>query len=373
MKFNKSVFLLIFIAASNLLPIQAQNLKMPANGVNYKCLAGRSLGVTDIEVKWNAPGVKGREGKIWGTDIAYFGTTILGFGSNVASPWRAGADESTNISFSTDVLVNGKLLSAGKYGFFMELGQDSCTLIFNKNTQGWGSYFYDRRQDVLRVKTAPIKNMPQSKERLEYTFSNQMDNSIEVALEWEYWRIPMKVEVDLNKTSLASIRSQLSSALGFDAPSLVAGAKWCLDNEVNYDEALNWINTATNSNFGGINTFNSLSVKAGLLEKLNQKEEAANTMSSAYEVATAIELHQYGRQLLNQKKINEAKEVFEKNYKKNSGAWPTNVGMMRVYSALGDYKKALDYARLALVQAPDEVNKKNLERSISTLESGKAL
>lgn len=183
----------------------------------------------------------------------------------------------------------------------------------------------------------------------------------------------MKVEVDLNKTSLASIRSQLSSALGFDAPSLVAGAKWCLDNEVNYDEALNWINTATNSNFGGINTFNSLSVKAGLLEKLNQKEEAANTMSSAYEVATAIELHQYGRQLLNQKKINEAKEVFEKNYKKNSGAWPTNVGMMRVYSALGDYKKALDYARLALVQAPDEVNKKNLERSISTLESGKAL
>lgn len=65
--------------------------------------------------------------------------------------------------------------------------------------------------------------------------------------------------------------------------------------------------------------------------------------------------------------------VFERNFKQNKGAWPTNVGMMRGYSALGNYKKALEHAKLAVVQAPDEVNKKNLEQAVKTLEAGKPL
>ena len=116
----------------------AQLLSLPNSDVNYKCKTGRKLGVTDIDINWNAPGVKGREGKIWGTSIAHYGFTVLGFGSNTESPWRAGADENTTISFSTDVTINGQKLPAGKYGFFIALYPDSCTLIFSKNTAGWG-------------------------------------------------------------------------------------------------------------------------------------------------------------------------------------------------------------------------------------------
>lgn len=39
--------------------------------------------------------------------------------SSKSSPWRAGANESTTIDFSTDVLIEGKALPAGKYGFFI--------------------------------------------------------------------------------------------------------------------------------------------------------------------------------------------------------------------------------------------------------------
>ncbi len=145
----------------------AQLLKLPEGGVNFKCNAGRQVGMTDIDIHWNAPGVKGREGKIWGTGIANYGFEVLGFGSNVASPWRAGANESTTISFSTDVTINGKHLPAGKYGFFIALYPDSCTLIFNKNTEGWGSYFYNSSMDVLRVSAIQEKGIKQSKERLE--------------------------------------------------------------------------------------------------------------------------------------------------------------------------------------------------------------
>ena len=351
----------------------AQSLLLPDGGVNFKSLAGRRIGLTDIEIHWDAPGVKGREGKIWGTSVANYGFEVLGFGSNVASPWRAGANESTTISFSTDVSINGKKLSAGTYGFFIALYPDSCTLIFNKNTKGWGSYFYDSGQDVLRVKTIQQKNLPESRERLDYTFSKQNDHSVEVALEWEKWRIPFVVEVDLTQTTLASIKTQMSGALGFDPPSLQAAASWCLQNNVNFDQALNWANSAVDPNLGGLRTFTALSTKAGLLEKLKRQSEADQLMKEALDVATTFELHQYGRRLLNQNKVKEAMEIFQKNFDKYKGAWPTHVGLMRGYSAMGDLKKALEHAKLALAQAPDPGNKGALEQAVQKLSEGKAL
>lgn len=227
--------------------------------------------------------------------------------------------------------------------------------------------------DVMRVTTHQQKDVKESKERLDYTFSNQTDRAVEVALEWEKWRIPFKVEVDLLNTTLASIRSQLSGAMGFDPPSLEAAASWCLQNNVNYEEALGWINVVVDPNLGRVNTFHALSTKAGLLAKLNKTAESDKIMQAALENASALEMHSYGRQLLAEKRVKEAMVVFEKNYKKYKGAWPTNGGMMRGYSAMGDFKKALEYAKLALAQAPNEENKKFLEQAIKTLESGKPL
>jgi tetratricopeptide (TPR) repeat protein len=367
----KTLFLLTFLLID--LVAGAQMLQLPDGGVNHKSKTGRRVGVTDIEINWNAPGVKGREGNIWGTSTAPYGFTVLGYGSYMASPWRAGANESTTISFSTDVTINGKLLAAGKYGFFIALYPDSCTLIFNRNTAGWGSYFYKSELDVLRVTAHQQKDIKESKERLNYTFSNQTDRSVEVALEWERWRIPFHVEADLINTTLESIRTQLSGAMGFDPPGLEAAATWCLQNNVNYEEALGWINVVVDPNLGRVNSFNALSTKAGLLDKLNKKQEADKIMQVALENATVNEMHGYGRYLLAQKRVNEAMAVFEKNYKKYKGAWPTNGGMMRGYSANGDLKKALEHAKIALDQAPNQESKRAIEQAIKTLESGKAL
>ena len=103
---TKKLLFTLIIAVIYVNNCYGQALRIPQNS-NFPSSAGRKVGVTEIEVKWNAPGVKGREGKFWGTDIAYFGTSVLGFGSNMESPWRAGADECTTISFSTDVTING--------------------------------------------------------------------------------------------------------------------------------------------------------------------------------------------------------------------------------------------------------------------------
>lgn len=349
-----------------------QALRIPQN-TNLSCMTGRRVGVTDIQINYNAPGVKGREGKIYGTSIVHYGYAVLGFGSETASPWRAGADECTVMSFSTDVTINGQKLPAGKYAFFIEVQPDSSVLIFNKNTQEWGSYFYRKDLDVMRVTTVQQKNRPVMQERLAYNFSNETDHSVDINLDWERWSFPIHVEVDLKKTVLEDIRRQMSGAIGFDPPSLEAAAQWCVANDINYDEALTWISSATNPQLGGRNTFAALSTKARILSKMGKDKEAKDIMNTAMDNATALELHGYGRQLLSEKKLPEALAVFQKNYDKNKGAWPTNAGLMRVYSAMGDYKKALTYAKVAVQQAPDEQTKKIMEAAVKTLEEGKAL
>ena len=47
------------------------------------------------------------------------------------------------------------------------------------------------------------------------------------------------------------------------------------------------------------------------------------------------------------------------------------MGLVRAYSAKGDYKNALKSIKLAQAQAPDQVNKDQITRMIPMLESGK--
>lgn len=369
---KKYLLSLVLLPAMYLQDANGQALRIPDN-TNFVCMAGRKIGVTDIVIHYSAPGVKGREGKIYGTNVVPFGYEVLGFGSNVPSPWRAGADECTTMSFSTAVMINGKKLPAGTYAFFIEVHEDSSILIFNKNNKEWGSYFYRKELDVLHVSTVQRKNLSALQERLAYNFSNQTDRSVDINLDWERWSFPIKVAVDLKNTVLENIREQMSGAIGFDPASLEAAARWCVDNDTNYNEALNWINSAVDPRLGGLATFNALSTKARILKKQGNEKESAEMMNTALDKATVQELHGYGRQLLNEKKLQEAFDVFQKNYTKNKGAWPTNAGMMRIYSAMGNYKKAAEHAKAALLQAPDEQNKKFLEAAIKTLEEGKPL
>ena len=83
---------------------------------------------------------------------------------------------------------------------------------------------------------------------------------------------------------------------------------------------------------------------------------------------TALQLHGYGRQLINDGKTDKAMEVFKFNYERFKGAWPTEVGMARGYSALGNFKMALSHAKNAVQQAPDKFNKENMIKAVEKLE-----
>ncbi len=230
----------------------AQNLTTPANGGNKKASVSERIGITDVTIHYDRPGVKGREGKIW-NNLVHIGFMDLGFGTSKFAPWRAGANENTTITFSTPVIIEGKPLATGTYGFFIAMGDGDATLIFSKNNSSWGSFFYDSTEDVLRVnvKTAPLN---ESVEWLKYEFMNETDNSAVVALEWEKLKIPFKVEVDYPKTQLALMKEELRSDKGFSPNTWVQAAQFAAANN-DLEDALTWSDYSINGVFVGKRIF----------------------------------------------------------------------------------------------------------------------
>jgi hypothetical protein len=142
----------------------------------------QTVGFTDIKIDYNRPGVKGRE--IWGGLVPY------------EKVWRAGANEATKFTFSTDVNINGVTLKAGSYSFFVIPTKDKWTLIFNNVADQWGAFEYNEAEDALRFEVTPEEGCMQ--EWLVYTITKTSENSAVVKLEWEKLTVPFTIEVSLN-------------------------------------------------------------------------------------------------------------------------------------------------------------------------------
>lgn len=348
----------------------AQLTTAPQGG-NRKAMVSENIGITNITIQYGRPGVKGREGKIWG-DLVHKGFADLGFGTSKNAPWRAGANENTVIEFTTPVMVEGKSLPAGKYGLFIAYDPEASTLILSKNYTSWGSFFYDDKEDALRVTIKPVP-LDKSVEWLKYEFLHETDSSATIALAWEKLMFPFRVATDHINLQLESFRRELRSDKSFNVgwQTWNQAANYCIVNNVNLEEALAWSEHSISGPFIGQKNFNTLSTKAQLLSKLNRPAEAEAAMKEALPMGSANQIHAYARQLLQQKKSKEAFDAFKLNYDKNPNTFTTNVGMMRGYSALSNYKKAVEYAQKALPQAPDKLNKDNVERMLKMLQEGK--
>jgi hypothetical protein len=344
-------------------------ITMPPAGGNKKASVSERIGITDVTIHYDRPAVNGREGKIWG-GVVHYGFVDLDYGTSKAAPWRAGANENTTIEFTTEVTIEGKTLPEGKYGFFIGMGADKATLVFSKFNTAWGSFYYDPKDDALRV-DVPVLKLNESVERLKYEFGDQTENSAVISLQWEKVKIPFKVSVDLQKEQIAAFRRDFNSGMFYRYwQNMHTAANYCLVNNINLEEGLSWADRSINTYFGETN-FLTLSTYAGLLEKLGRKPEADSIMKKAFPMATLLQLNSYGRTLLRQKKTKEALEVYKMNFEKYPDDIYTRLGMIRGYAALGNTKEALKYADKAMALATDTNTRAYIEKIIADVKSGK--
>ena len=169
MKIHLFLSTILFLTVSSFAQVP-HNSAVP-NGPSRKAAVSEQVGLTQVTINYNRPQVKGREGKIWG-QLVPKGFVDQGFGNGKPTPWRAGANENTVIEFDNDVKVEGQPLAKGRYGLFIAYDPAECTIIFSKRSDAWGSFYYDEKEDALRVKVKP-QPIEKSVEHLKYEFSEQ--------------------------------------------------------------------------------------------------------------------------------------------------------------------------------------------------------
>jgi tetratricopeptide (TPR) repeat protein len=356
----KKILTLIFLVALSA-TVFSQELTMPPNGDNQKASITQWIGPASVTILYHSPDVHGpngedRKGHIWGELVPY-GFNDLGFGSSKSSPWRAGANENTIITFSNDVKVEGKDLKAGTYGLFLVAEKEKpWTWVFSNNTSSWGSYFYNAKEDALRVDVTPQDAT--YTEWLTYGFDDRQPKSAIAYLQWENKRIPFKVEVpNINDLYLSKMRDELRGYPGFNHQNWMAAAQFCVQNKVNLDEALTWANNAVALPFIGQEEFNSLQTKATVLDALGRTAEAEAVMNKAmnHPTATVQSIHQYGRTLLAAGKNQKALDVFLLNKKLHpEDKFTIYAGLARGYTAVGDKKNAIKNWETAIKNIPED-------------------
>ena len=370
-----AVGLLLLSTAS----LSAQNLTQPPSGDNQKASVTQYMGLVSVRIDYSSPDVHGangedRRGKIWGQLVPY-GLNDEGFGWSSPEnpiPWRAGANENTVVTVSHDVQVEGQSLKAGSYGLHMITGPGEWAVIFSKNTSSWGSYFYTKSEEALRVAVQPVKS--DYHEWLTYEFTDRLPASTTAWLRWEELSVPIRFSVpNIEQLYVQQMREDLRSSAGFDHQNWVAAINYCVANKVNLEEALTWADFAINGAFVGQRNFATLQAKSSVLAALGKTAEAAALMKEAVKEPTAgvTQVHFYARQLLQEGKKQDALEIFKMNADRHPGDFTAMVGLARGYSATGDYKKALEWVQKALPLAPNEVNRKSLEGAVETLKAGK--
>src|SRR5688572_11756984 len=302
-----------------------QAISTPPSGDNQKSSVSQHIGVVEVTIDYSSPDVHApdgtdRRGKIWGT-LVPMGAPDDPFGTCTECPWRAGANQNTVFTVSHDVKVEGQPLAAGSYGLFMEPGTDEWTVIFSKNNASWGHYFYDAKEDALRVKVKPSK--AEYNEWLTYEFTDRKPDKATVALKWEELQVPITISVD-NATDLhlARIREELRNFQGFNWQNWRAAANFALQVK-RPNDALEFADAAVNRMFVGVENFQTLSMLAQAQEAAGKPAEATATRNKALSHHTAgpTDLHQYGRQLLGQGKKEDALKIFELNAKRHPNAW----------------------------------------------------
>lgn len=175
---DKILVLTIFIAIIVFVfDANAQQRKTDRVWASPNASVSQTIGLTEVYLTYGRPAVR---------DRAIFGE-LVPFGE----VWRTGANESTAIVFSGDVLIEGESLAEGTYSLYTIPGRNEWTIIIN-NKLSWGTQ-YDASEDVLRVTVQPEQSF--HVEQMMFYFENVTENSGNLVLHWADVKVPVNIQI----------------------------------------------------------------------------------------------------------------------------------------------------------------------------------
>ena len=136
------------------------------------------IGQANVTINYHSPGVRKRV--IWGGLVPY------------DEVWVTGAHNATSIEIDKAFIIGGKSVPAGKYAFFTIPGKALWTIIINKTWDQHLANDYDKKEDVVRIKVKPIKQV-KTTERLQYFIKNGIGNKGTISVAWEKVKIEIPI------------------------------------------------------------------------------------------------------------------------------------------------------------------------------------
>jgi len=212
----------------------------------------QSVGITDITINYNRPGVKGRQ--IWGALVPY------------DKVWRTGANEATTIEFSDDVWINGNKLTKGLYSLHTIPTANQWTVIFNSVAQQWGSYSYDPAKDALRIQVTP--QTAEHREWLTFEIPEMTTDTAKVVVRWEKIAVPFTIDTKSTERTLAGFRNAMQP--DWRTPYMAANFAFENKGAATDAEMTQWLDQSLKIN----ENISNLWLRARLAERAGNKADA---------------------------------------------------------------------------------------------------
>ena len=189
------------------------------------------VGLTNVEIVYSRPSAKGR-------DVF---NNLVPFGKL----WRTGANENTTITFSDDVVIDGKTLAKGKYALYTTPRADNWEIVFYSDTSNWGNpETWDETKVALRTNVKP-EMLGRNVNSFTIGINNLDNNFAHLELSWEKTLVAIKFEVPTQKTATASIEKVLA---GPAAGDYYASAQYLFQSNGDLTKALTYIDKALDMN-----------------------------------------------------------------------------------------------------------------------------
>ena len=252
-------------------PAQTPNIIFPA--ASPACTLKQRVGLTDIEIVYSRPGVKGRT--IFGGIVPY------------GQVWRTGANQATKITFSTAVKLEGHEIPAGTYALFTIPGENEWTIILNKNTNQWGAFQYNTNDDLVRFNVTPVTLADTTVETFAIEFNRIRDESAVLELVWEKTVVPIRLDVDVTSKLVPQIESAMAAPGKKMDGFYFQAATFYYNHDQDLKKALDWVNTGLADN--PRIAYEMLHLKAQILAKQGDKAGAIAAAKQSSELAIKAE------------------------------------------------------------------------------------
>lgn len=239
-----------------------------------KASVTQTVGLTEVAIDYSRPSAKGRT--IFG-DLVTFGKL-----------WRTGANQNSMVTFSDDVVIDGKTLKKGKYAIFTTPKADSWEVFFYTDTQNWGNpENWDESKVALKTSVKP-ETLNRNVETFTIAINNLDNNFAHLEISWEKTIVAVKFEVPTNKTAMASIEKALN---GPSKEDYYAAGTYFFQSNGDMKKALEYVNKALDMSTE--KPFWQLRQKSLIQAKLGDKKGAIETAKASLAAAEAAKNNDY--------------------------------------------------------------------------------